>query len=158
MLRISDLLAKFACSKFGQKVYKAFTDPTKEKLYNTILPQVETILSTGCYVWSTAKRKEIDEDRRKLLQIQNIGSGVVGLTISGWANKKIYKVGENIIKDLDTTKIDPKSIRKISSGLRVGLPILTTAVCMRFLIPSAIALYSSKIMDKKRQNKLNVSA
>lgn len=160
-MRISDILAKLANTKTGQRIGKWATQPNKEKLLNHTLPQVETVLATSCYVWSTAKQKNIDEDRKKLLQIQNIGSGVVGLVLAGAANRWVGKKGEEIIKYLDTTKIDPKSIRQISTGLRVGLPIVSTAFCMRFLIPTAIAAFSGKIMDRAREDKqksLNVKA
>lgn len=150
-----NLLTKFANSKLGQAIYKPLVNPSNEKFLNNTIPQIETILATGCYVWSTSRRKEIDSDRRKLLQIQNIGSGVVGLVVSSWANRKVYDYGENVIKHLDKN-IDPKSIRQISSGLRVGLPIICTGFIMRFLIPSIIASFSGKVMDKQRENRINV--
>ena len=68
-MRISDILARIANSKTGQKIAKWATQPNKEKMLNHTLPQVETVLSTACYVYSTAKQKNIDEDRKKLLQI-----------------------------------------------------------------------------------------
>ena len=155
---ITKILTKVAKSNVGQKFYKWASQVESEKFLNNTLPQVETILATGCYVWSTALQDGIDEDRRSLLQIQNIGSGVVGLFASSWANSKISKYEEKIISQLDTKKIDPKSIRQISAGLRVGLPILTTGICMRFLIPSVIALFSGKVMDKVRTDKLDYKA
>ena len=149
-----NLLTKFANSKLGQTIYRPLVDPKNEKFLNNTLPQIETVLSTACYVWSTSRRKEIDDDRRKLLQIQNIGSGAVGLVVSSWANNKVCNYGENVIKHLDKS-IDPKSIRQISSGIRVGLPIICTGFIMRFLIPSIIAAFSGKVMDKHREDRLN---
>ena len=150
-----NLLTKFANSKIGKSIYKPLVNPNNERFLNNTIPQVETVLSTACYVWSTSKRKEIDPDRRSLLQIQNVGSGAVGLLVSSWANRKVYDYGENVIKHLDKN-IDPKSIRQISSGIRVGLPIICTGFIMRFLIPSLIATFSGKVMDKRRENRLNV--
>ena len=152
-MSITKILVNIAKSKPGQAFYKWASQPKSEQFLNTTLPQVETVLATGCYVWSTARQKNIDKDRKNLLQIQNIGSGIVGLFVSSWANKKISNYGEKLIKQLDTNKIDPKSIRQISSGLRVGLPILTTGICMRFLIPSVIALFSGKMMDSVRDSR-----
>lgn len=152
-MKISKILANIANSKTGQKFYKWACNPDKEKFFNNTLPQVETVLSTGCYVWSTARQKNIDKDRKDLLQLQNIGSGVVGLVLASAANKKVGKFGEDLIKELDPNKIDPKSIRKISSGIRVALPILTTAVIMRLAIPTVLAGVSGKIMDRIRDNK-----
>lgn len=160
-MKVSKILEKIATSKIGEKVYRWTCEPGKDKFLNHTLPQVETVLSTGCYVWSTARQKNIDKERKKLLQIQNIGSGAVGLVLAGAANRWVGKQGEEIIKDLDPTKLDPKTIRKCSTGIRVGLPILTTAICMRFLIPSVIAMFSGKVMDKEREKqggKLNIHA
>ena len=154
-MKISRLFEYIAKSKPGQKFYNWCTKPKSEYFLNNTLPQIETVLSTSCYVWSTARRKEIDKDQRDLLQIQNVGSGVVGLLISSWANRKVGKLGEDIITHLDTQVIDPKSIRKITNGLRVGLPIVTTAFCMRFLIPSVLAAFSGKMMDKIREKRDN---
>ena len=152
-MSITNILVNIAKSRPGQAFYKWASHTNNEKFLNTTLPQVETILATSCYVWSTARQKNIDKDRKSLLQIQNIGSGVVGLGISTWANNKISNYAEKLINNLDPKVIDPKSIRQISSGLRVGLPILATGVCMRFLIPSVIALFSGKMMDNVRDNR-----
>ncbi len=152
-MKIGGVFERFAKSKTGQKVYNWACNPKNDKFLNNNLPQVETVLSTACYVWSTEKQKNIQRDQKNLLQIQNVGSGLVGLGVAGAANRQVGKWGEAIIKDLDPTKVDPKSIRQISTGIRMGLPILTTAVCMRFLIPSALAGISGLVMDKNREGK-----
>lgn len=161
-MKISRIFENFAKSKTGQKIYKWTCEPKSEHFLNNTLPQVETVLSTACYVWSTAKQKNIEKDQRDLLQIQNIGSGLIGLAIGSWANRKVGKLGEDIIKDLDPKRLDPKAIRKISTGLRVGLPIMSTAIVMRFLLPSLLAGFSGKLMDKARekrqQQKLDIKA
>jgi hypothetical protein len=160
-MRINKIFEAIAKSKAGQKFYKWCASPGKDTFLNNTLPQVETVLSTACYVWSTAKQKNIDDDRKKLLQIQNVGSGAVGLVLGTAANRWISKKTDLIVKDLDPTKLDPKALRKVSTGLRVFAPIVTTAMCMRFLIPCAIAMFSGKVMDKereKRQQQLNVKA
>lgn len=152
-MKISKILANIANSKPGQKFYKWACDPNKEKFFNNTLPQVETVLSTACYVWSTARQKDIDKERKQLLQIQNVGSGVAGLVIASAANRKVSKFGEELIKELDPKKIDPKSIRKISTGIRVASPILITGFIMRFALPTILAGFSGKIMDKVREKK-----
>lgn len=160
-MRVSRILEKIATSKTGQKVYSWCADgPQREKFLNTNLPQVETVLSTACYCWSTNKQK-IEKDQKQLLQIQNVGSGLVGLGVAGAANKWVYNKGEEIIKDLDSTKLDPKALRKVSTGIRVALPLVTTAIVMRWVIPTLIAGFSGKVMDKKREHdkqKLDIKA
>lgn len=160
-MKVSRIFEAIAKSKTGQKFYSWCASPGKDTFLNNTLPQVETVLATSCYVWSTAKQKNIDKDRKKLLQIQNIGSGVVGLALGTAANHWISKQTDAIVKDIDPTKFDPKMLRKISTGLRVFAPICTTALLMRCLIPVVLAGFSGKMMDKereKRQKGLNVNA
>ena len=160
-MKISKIFEAFAKSKAGQKFYKWAASPGKDRFLNNTLPQVETVLATSCYVWSTAKQKNIEKEQKDLLQIQNIGSGVVGIAVGTAANKWISNQTDAIVKDLDPKKLDPKSLRKVSTGLRVIAPILTTAILMRCIIPTALAAMSGKMMDKKREvqeQKLDVKA
>lgn len=152
-MRISKILEGIAKSKPGQKFYKWCASPGKDTFLNNTLPQIETIFATSCYVWSTARQKNIDSDRKKLLQIQNVGSGVVGLALGTAANHWISKKTDEIVKYIDPNKLDPKSLRKVSAGLRVAAPILTTALIMRLAIPTAIACFSGKAMDKVREKR-----
>ena len=159
---IDKILSNIGSSRTGQRFFKWACKPASEKFLNNNLPQLETVPATACYVVSTAKQKNIDDDRKKMLQIQNAASGIVGITIASTANRAIGKFGEKVIQNLDTNKINPDSIKQISTGLRIALPLATTAFCMRFLIPSCIALFSGKVMDKVRSNrehkKLNIKA
>lgn len=152
-MRVSKILERIAKSKTGQKVYGWCAEQGHDKFLNHTLPQVETVLSTACYVWSTERQKGIPREQKNVLQIQNVGSGLVGLGLASMANRWVGKKGEEIIQHLDPTKLDPKAIRKVSTGIRVGLPILTTAICMRYLIPTVLACFSGKIMDKVRDKK-----
>lgn len=158
---IDKILSTIGNSKTSQKFFKWASQPDAEKFLNSTLPQIETAAATSCYIYSTAKQKNIDDDRKKLLQLQNIGSGVVGITIASTASRAVGKFGEKVIENLDTDKVNPDSIKRISTGIRVGLPIMVTSFCMRFLVPSCIALFSGKIMDKvrnKRNDRLDVKA
>lgn len=157
-MKISKIFEAIAKSKPGQKFYKWCASPGKDTFLNNTLPQVETVLSTACYVWSTAKQKNIEPEQKQLLQIQNVGSGAVGLVLGSAANRWISKKTDAIVKDIDPTKLDPKALRKISTGLRIAAPIFTTALLMRCIIPTALAATSGKMMDKKREAKLDVKA
>ena len=152
-MKINKIFEWLAKTKPGQKVYKWCAEGNHDRFLNNTLPQVETVLSTACYVWSTAKQKNIEKDQRDLLQIQNVGSGIVGLALGTAANHWISKQTDKIVKDLDPKVMDPKALRKVSTGLRVFAPICTTALCMRFLIPSFIAAFSGKWMDKVREKR-----
>lgn len=159
---IDKILSTVGNSNVGQKFFKWASNPANEKFLNQTLPQLETVVATGCYMVSTARQKNIDKDQRDMLQIQNVASGVAGLTLATVMSRKIGKFGEEVINNLDPKKIPIKDIGKVKAGIRVGIPLVTTALCMRFIIPSAIAMFSGKIMDKVRdkreQKKLNYKA
>ena len=152
-MRVSKILESFAKSKAGQKIYGWCAEAGRDKFLNNTLPQVETVLSTACYVVSTEKQKNIDRDRKNLLQVQNVGSGIVGLALGTAANHWISNKTDEIIKYIDPTKMDPKTLRKVSTGLRVAAPILTTALIMRLAIPTVLAGFSGKVMDKVREKR-----
>lgn len=152
-MRVSKILESIAKTKPAQKVYGWCAEQGHDKILNHTLPQVETVLSTACYVWSTERQNKIPREQKNLLQVQNVGSGLVGLVVASTANRWVGKKGEEIIKHLDPEKLDPKVIRKCSTGIRVGLPILTTAIVMRYAIPVALAVFSGKFMDKVRAGK-----
>lgn len=160
-MKVNKIFEAFAKSKTGTKIYTWATKPKSEQFLNNNLPQVETVLSTACYIWSTAKQKNIEKEQKDLLQIQNIGSGIIGLALGSAANKWIGKQTEAIIKDLDPKVLDPKAIRKISTGLRVIAPIIATGTVMRFFLPTVLAAFSGKVMDRvreKKQHKLDRTA
>ena len=156
-MRISKIFEKIAKSQSVQNFYKWASSPGKDKFLNQNIPQIETILATSAYCYSTAKA-DMPKEKKTLLQIQNVGSGVAGLLIAGAANRYVGKKTEEIIKDIDTTKLDPKALRKVSTGLRVFMPIFVTACVMRLCVPTAVSWISGKVMDKKREQGLNVKA
>lgn len=152
-MKINKIFEWLAKTKPGQKVYKWCAEGNHDRFLNNTLPQVETVLSTACYVWSTSKQKNIEKDQRDLLQIQNIGSGIVGLGLGTAANHWISKQTDKIVKDLDPKVMDPKALRKVSTGLRVFAPILVTGTIMRFILPSLVAGFSGKVMDREREKR-----
>ena len=152
-MKVNKIFEWLAKTKPGQKVYKWCAEGNHDRFLNNTLPQVETVLSTACYVWSTSKQKNIEKDQRDLLQIQNIGSGIVGLALGTAANHWISKQTDKIVKDLDPKVMDPKALRKVSTGLRVFAPILVTGTIMRFILPSIVAGFSGKVMDREREKR-----
>ena len=157
---IDKILSGIGNSKASQKFYKWAVNPKNEKILNQTLPQIETVIATSCYVASTARQKNIEKEQRDMLQIQNVTSGIAGLCVASVLSKKVSAFGEKVIEGLDPNKIPEENIKQIGTGLRVGIPLVTTAFVMRLLIPSAIALFSGKVMDKRRdkQSKLDFKA
>lgn len=146
--KIFEVIAK---SKRGQQFYSWCNSPGKDKFLNNTLPTLETVVSTGLYCWSTAKQKNLEKEQKDLLQIQNVASGVAGIAVGTVANRWISNQTEKIIKDLDPKIMDGKSLRKVSTGLRIISPALMTGCIMRFILPTIIAGFSGKVMDKKRE-------
>lgn len=153
------LIQKIALSNWGQKFYKFAADPKNEKFFNNTLPSMETILATSCYCWATHKQKNIDEDRRALLQWQNVGSGVAGFLLGSWANRKVSNYADKVIPHINKDLIP--DVHKVVTGFKILLPLATTAILMRALIPSIIAWFSGKaeeVRRGRRDKKLNVKA
>lgn len=150
-MNVNKVFESMAKSNIGQKFYKWAASPGKDKFLNTTLPTFETVVATGLYCWSTARQKNIEKPQRDLLQTQNILSGVAGVIVGTITNRHFYKKTEEVIKHLDPTKLDPKTLRKTSDGLRVITPMICTAAIMRWITPSITACLSGKIMDRKRE-------
>lgn len=152
-MKVNKIFESFAKSKLGQNLYKHCVGEKADNFLNNTLPTVETIFSTACYCYATAKRKEIPKDQRDLLQWQNVLSGLAGVTLGTVANRWISKQTDKIVKDIDPKVLDPKALRKVSTGLRIITPIIATGVIMRFLLPTITAGVSGKIMDKQREKR-----
>lgn len=154
------ILQKIALSKWGQKLYKHAADSRNTRFYSVNLPVLETLACTFAYCWATAKQKNIDDRRRHMLQIQNIGSGVAGVAVGSFLNRKVYDWGEKIIPKLNKELIP--DAHKVINGLRVAIPIFSTALLMRVGIPCIIAYISGKVEERRHRDtekkKLNVVA
>ena len=145
-------LTKWAKSDLGTKFYKWSTTEKGQRFLTTRLPGLETLTATVLYVYSTAKRKEIPDRQRSMLQTQNIASGIVGYFLGSYASSKVSNyLDKTLIPNLDP-KVVP-DVHKVKMGLQVGLPILITAVLMRGIIPSIVAWGSGKWEEYKASKK-----
>ena len=83
---------------------------------------------------------------------QNIINGVAGITLSGVLNTFVSKQGDKIIQNLKPELV--KDFEGVSRGIRTVLPIVTTGLCMRYIVPVASAPISSfikKIRGKEKK-------
>lgn len=149
MIKI-DVLKRISLSKLGTKFYRFATDPKNENFFNNTLPTMETVLSTSCYVWATHKQN-IDERQKHMLQVQNVLSGVLGIVIGSWANRKVTKIAEKNIPYIDKNLIP--DVHKVVGGLKVALPIVTTGILMRLIAPVITAWISGKVEDRRYSKK-----
>lgn len=150
-------LKRFFESKPVQQFYKKACDPKHADFFNNTLPTLETLVSTGCYMYSTQKQKNIPSDQKKVLQWQNVLGGVAGMGIGSFLNRKVSKLANELAPKLDKNICD---IHKVKAGLCVGLPLLATSMVMRFLVPIVSAQASTMIEDHRRakKTKLDTSA
>lgn len=144
-------------SKPVQKFYKKACDPKNAGFFNNTLPTLETLASTACYVVATERRKDIPREQKNVLQWQNVLSGVAGMAVGSYMNRKVSKFANDLAPKIDKKICD---VHKVEAGLKVGLPLLATALIMRFVMPIVTTQASTMIEDYRRAKKakLNVTA
>ena len=144
------LLEKFATSKTGTKLYRwASSEKGQKWLYNS-LPTLETAVSTTCYVVVT-ERQDLSRREKNVLQWQNILPAIVGMAVGSYLNRKVFNFGEEIIKNLKPELVP--DAHKIMGGIRVTLPLVTTAILMRWALPVITAYISGEAEEKRAQKK-----
>lgn len=147
----------FAKTKVGEKLYKYAASEKGQKFFCNTLPTMETAVSTLVYIASTEKQKNLDRREKNILQWQNVLSGVIGIAAGTYLNRKVFKFGDKIIEKLDPKKIEDP--HKIKGAIRVTLPLVTTALLMRYCAPVITAFISGELEERRVQRKkLDVTA
>lgn len=138
-----------------QKFYKKICDPKYDDFFNGGMPLIETVLATSCYCISTARRKEIPEEQRRVLQYQNILGGVAGVALGGYLNKKVTKFANKLAPKIDKNIVD---VHKVAAGVKILLPLAVVSFIMRLGIPVLTAQASTMMEDRNRakKNKLDL--
>jgi hypothetical protein len=150
-------MKKFYETKAVQGFFKKAADPKHAEFFNNTLPTLETLIATGCYMFATEKQKDIPREQKNVLQWQNVLGCIGGMTLGSILNRKVTKVANELAPKIDKSILD---VHKVEAGLKVGLPLVATALVMRLLVPVATAQLSSTIEEKRRAKKklLNVTA
>ena len=141
----------FAKTKTGTKLYKWAASEKGQKWLCNSLPTCETALSTMIYIGSTEYQKNLDRREKNVLQWQNVLSGVLGATIGTILNRKVFAFGDKIIANIDPKKVP--DAHKIMGAVRVSLPLISTALLMRFALPVITAYVSGVIEEYRAKNK-----
>jgi len=135
-------------SKTGKT--KKFTDG----LTSHLIVLGSTILS-GFYVLKTLQNKNMDEDKRKTLAINQglvyVASTIMAYTFDGWARKKtdVYiKAFEQVHKDMDA-----KKLKGMVTGMKNARSIITIDTVYRFLAPVAVTPLANWIGNKLAENR-----
>jgi uncharacterized membrane protein len=150
-------LEKFATSGIGSKLYKWASSEKGQKWLYESLPTLETVVATSCYVVAT-ERQDLSRREKNILQWQNVLPALVGMAAGTYLNRKVFKFGEKVIEKLKPELVP--DAHKIMGGIRVALPLVTTAILMRWALPVATAFLSGEIEEykSKKNKKLDVKA
>lgn len=152
---VVNALTKFAKSGIGTSLYKFASEEKGQRLLATTLPLAETVVVTATRV-ATVERQDLSRREKNMIERQDVIPAVVGVTTGSFLNKKVFELGKDIGNKLDSSKV--KDIDKIKSAIKVSLPIFTTCMLLRLVLPITAALVSSKIEDKKAEKKLDIKA
>lgn len=152
---IAKVLTDFAKSKVGTNLYRWGTSENGKNFLCTKMPLIETGLATLSRVYATEKQ-DLSRREKNILQAGHIVPAIFGIGIGSFLNKKVYKLADNISKNLDPNKV--KDIPKVKSALQVALPIFTTAVLMRLVLPTITAVVSDRVEEKRSKKKLDIRA
>ena len=147
---ITQWLKKMYESKPMQKFFTKAADPKHAEFFNNTLPTMETLVSTACYMVATEQQKDIPREQKNVLQWQNVLGCVGGMTLGTYLNRKVTKFANELAPKIDKKIID---VHKVEAGLKVGLPLIATALVMRLLVPVATAQISSDIEERRRAKK-----
>ena len=151
-------LKSFFESKTMQKFYKKACDPKHDAFFNNTLPTLESVSSTLCYIVSTEKQQDIPREQKNVLQWQNVLSGVAGVAIGSVLNRKVTGFANKLIPLINKEHIE--DVHKVIAGTKVVLPLITTALLMRLVLPVIVTQTSTMIEDHRRNKKkeLNIQA
>ena len=149
-------LSGIAKSEAGQNFFKwAATEKGKSSLC-TGMPLVESVIATASRVYATEKQKNLSRREKNILDAGHVVPAIFGVLIGSKLNKKVYDMADNITKYLDPNKV--KDVPLIKNALRVCLPIGTTALLMRLILPVATSFVTGEIEEYKAKKKLDIKA
>ena len=149
-MKVSPLKSFFE-SKTIQSFYKKACDPKYDAFFNNALPTIETAVSTSFYCLATEKQDGIPRAQKNVLQWQNILSGVAGMAIGSVLNRKVTGFANKLIPLIDKEHVE--DVHKVIAGTKVVLPLITTALLMRLVLPVIVAQTSTIIEDHRRAKK-----
>jgi hypothetical protein len=106
---------------------------------------------------ATEKQRDIPREQKNVLQWQNVLGCIGGMTLGSFLNHKVTKFANELAPKVDKKIVD---VHKVEAGLKVGLPLVATALVMRLLVPVVTAQMSSTIEEHRRakKRKLDTSA
>lgn len=153
---IVNALTGIAKSGAGQNFFRwAATEKGKSSLC-TGMPLAETVIATASRVYATEKQKNLSRREKNVLDAGHTIPAVFGVLIGSKLNKKVYDMAGKISDSLDPKKVD--NIPLVKNALRVALPLFSTAILMRLVLPVTTSFVTGEIEEYKAKKKLNVKA
>lgn len=143
-------LERIANSNVGTRFFKWADTPQGTNFLNNTLPTLETFCVTNLYTIAV-ETQDLDRRRKNLLHFQNWVPAIIGMGVGTYLNRKVSKFGDKIIKYLDPKQTP--NMHKIINATKVMLPICTTMILMRLVLPVIIAFASGEIEEYKAKKK-----
>ena len=153
---VVNALSGIAKSEAGQNFFKWATTEGGKNSLCTGMPLVESVIATASRVYATEKQKNLSRREKNILDAGHIVPAIFGVLIGSKLNKKVYDMADSITKHLDPNKV--KDVPLIKNALRVCLPIGTTAILMRLILPVATSFVTGEIEEYKAKKKLDIKA
>lgn len=158
--RMAKGILKFLDTPFMEKIVKGTEE--HKGIANNLTPHLIVLGSTalsGFYVLKTFKNKQMDEDKRKTLAINQAlvwaVSTAMAYTFDGWAKNQF---DEKILKRFEkanklNTAIDKKRLESLKAGMNIARPIIIVDMVYRFIAPVIITPFANAIGNKIKENR-----
>ena len=122
--------------------------------FNRNIPIIETAFSGVCYCGAIALNNNLDKKRKPALYWQTILGCLFGMTASKAIDNSINGLRNKICENV--SKVNIPKVNKVVSGLRIAIPLVTTATITRIAVPVALVPLSTKI-EEIRKGKINAN-
>ena len=154
---VVNALTGIAKSEAGQNFFKWATTESGKNSLCTGMPLVESVIATASRVYATEKQKNLSRREKNVLDAGHTVPAVFGVLIGSKLNKKVYDLADKVSDNLDPKKVN--DIPLVKNALRVCLPIGTTAILMRLVLPVTTSFVTGEIEEyKARKRKLDIKA
>ena len=110
------------------------------------------VLLSSFFIYSTAKNKKIEEERKKPLMINTAISCAIA-TIGGYTIDKILEkpINRFVKRFVEANKNHPK-LHKYQEGLKIAKSALIFGMLYRFVVPVVSMFLAEKVVEKPNMN------
>ena len=153
---VADGCARMVSTDAAKKLIMG-TNNTKgltDKLTSHLIVLGSTLLS-GFYIGKTLKNKNMDEQKRKTLAVNQAlvygTSTVMAYSFDGWARKNFNKIFDKFEKaNMDAT---PAQMKKWKDGFGLARTIIIVDLVYRFIAPVIVTPIANHIGNKLKEKK-----